>query len=49
MTNDPTLRIELFGIGFDTYWPPFDGLKNQLESYLDSVAESLSFLKRSKI
>ena len=26
-----------FGIGLDTYWPQFAGLKNRLEGYLNQV------------
>ena len=29
-----SLRIGLFGIGLDTYWPQFAGLKARLEGYL---------------
>jgi len=36
-----TTRIGLFGIGLDTYWPQFDGLKERLEGYLSTVAEKL--------
>jgi L-arabinose isomerase len=32
-----TLRIGLFGIGLDAYWPQFDGLKQRLEGYLRKV------------
>lgn len=39
--NHPTLRIGLFGIGLDAYWPQFDGLKERLEGYLNRVAEKL--------
>src|SRR5271157_6331479 len=28
------LKIGLFGIGLDAYWPQFPGLKERLESYL---------------
>ena len=35
------LRIGLFGIGLDTYWPQFEGLKGRLEGYLARVAEML--------
>ncbi len=38
--NHP-LRIGLFGIGLDAYWPQFAGLKERLESYLDRVAAKL--------
>lgn len=36
------LRIGLFGIGLDTYWPQFSGLKERLEGYLDVVEQRLS-------
>ena len=36
------LKIGLFGIGLDAYWPQFDGLKEQLESYLQIVALKLA-------
>ena len=35
------LRIGLFGIGLDAYWPQFEGLKERLESYLDRVRRRL--------
>ncbi len=35
------LRVGLFGIGLDTYWPQFAGLKTRLERYLGVVAERL--------
>ena len=28
-----TVKIGLFGIGLDTYWPQFHGLKERLEGY----------------
>lgn len=31
------LKIGLFGIGLDTYWPQFEGLKDRLEGYLGTV------------
>lgn len=37
----PPLRIGLFGIGLDAYWPQFTGLKERLESYLARVATKL--------
>jgi L-arabinose isomerase len=37
-----SLKIGLFGIGLDTYWPQFEGLKERLEGYLDVVEEKLS-------
>ena len=36
-----SLRVGLFGIGLDTYWPQFAGLKTRLEGYLGVVAERL--------
>ncbi len=36
------LRIGLFGIGLDTYWPQFPGLKPRLEGYLTRVAQKLA-------
>ncbi|PTQ96588.1 L-arabinose isomerase [Mucilaginibacter yixingensis] len=39
-SND--LNIGLFGIGLDTYWPQFPGLKQRLEGYLKIVEEKLS-------
>lgn len=36
------LKIGLFGIGLDAYWPQFDGLKDQLESYLQIVELKLA-------
>ena len=35
------LRIGLFGIGLDAYWPQFAGLKERLEGYLARVVEKL--------
>jgi len=35
------LRIGLFGIGLDAYWPQFAGLKERLEGYLGRVASKL--------
>jgi L-arabinose isomerase len=34
-------RIGLFGIGLDTYWPQFEGLKNRLVGYQQQIAERL--------
>ena len=34
-------RIGLFGVGLDTYWPQFPGLKTRLESYLAQVHHQL--------
>ncbi|HEX4123026.1 MAG TPA: arabinose isomerase [Verrucomicrobiae bacterium] len=40
MTKHP-LRIGLFGIGLDAYWPQFPGLKPRLEKYLAQVQKQL--------
>ncbi len=40
MDNSP-VRIGLFGIGLDTYWPQFVGLKERLDGYLGEVAANL--------
>jgi len=37
-----TCRIGLFGVGLDTYWPQFKGLKARLENYLGQVASKLA-------
>jgi L-arabinose isomerase len=39
--SKPRLRVGLFGIGLDTYWPQFKGLKARLEGYLGIVNERL--------
>ena len=36
-----SLNIGLFGIGLDTYWPQFAGLKDRLEGYLREIHEQL--------
>jgi L-arabinose isomerase len=40
--HTPPLKIGLFGIGLDAYWPQFAGLKEKLESYLDEIHHRLS-------
>ncbi len=35
------LKIGLFGIGLDAYWPQFKGLKERLEGYIEKTAEKL--------
>ena len=37
-------RVGLFGIGLDTYWPQFSGLKERLLGYQDVIAKRLSSL-----
>jgi L-arabinose isomerase len=36
------LRVGLFGIGLDSYWPQFKGLKTRLEGFLRTVANRLA-------
>lgn len=38
--NTP-LKIGLFGIGLDAYWPQFEGLQARLEGYVARVAQKL--------
>jgi L-arabinose isomerase len=37
-----SLKVGLFGIGLDTYWPQFPGLRERLEGYLKTVEEKLA-------
>lgn len=41
MVND-ACKIGLFGIGLETYWPQFDGLRQRLEGYLGEVEKRLA-------
>jgi L-arabinose isomerase len=41
MENSPICRIGLFGVGLDTYWSQFVGLKDRLVSYQSRIAEKL--------
>lgn len=41
MTATPPLRLGLFGIGLDAYWPQFPGLKQRLDGYIARVAQKL--------
>jgi len=36
------LKVGLFGIGLDTYWPQFKGLKSRLEGYVRVVEQQLT-------
>ncbi|MEO1237932.1 MAG: arabinose isomerase [Planctomycetota bacterium] len=40
--NHDTVRIGLFGIGLDTYWPQFAGLEERLRGYVDTVAQRVT-------
>ncbi len=37
----PTVRIGFFGVGLDTYWPQFSGLKERLTGYQNQIGERL--------
>jgi L-arabinose isomerase len=39
--DEHPLRVGLFGIGLEAYWPQFEGLKPRLEGYLGQVAQKL--------
>ena len=41
MNSPAPLRIGLFGIGLDAYWPQFPSLKERLEGYVARVAQKL--------
>jgi L-arabinose isomerase len=38
----PGLKVGVFGIGLDTYWPQFPGLEQRLRGYTDQVAQRLA-------
>ena len=42
MATTQSLKIGLFGIGLDTYWDQFSGLKEKLESYINIVFEKIN-------
>lgn len=37
-----TLKVGLFGIGLDAYWPQFEGLEERLKSYVGVVEQKLT-------
>ncbi len=41
--NNPLIKIGLFGIGLNTYWPQFKGLKERLEGYLQRIHDQLKY------
>jgi len=41
-SNKQQLRLGLFAIGLDTYWPQFPGLRERLCGYLEKVAQRLT-------
>ena len=36
-----TLNIGIFGVGLDTYWPQFPGLKERLEGYQQDISQKI--------
>lgn len=36
------LKIGLFGIGLDAYWPQFEGLEDRLKGYLQTVEQNIA-------
>jgi len=40
-SNQQPLRVGLFGIGLEAYWPQFKGLEQRLKGYLQQVAGKL--------
>jgi L-arabinose isomerase len=40
--NNEALKVGLFGIGLDTYWPQFEGLRERLIGYTRVVEDRLS-------
>jgi len=40
-STSPMLRVGLFGIGLEAYWPQFSGLKKRLEGYVGQVGARL--------
>src|SRR3954462_12937616 len=42
--SGPRARVGVFGIGLDTYWPQFDGLKERIEGYQRRVEERVGEL-----
>lgn len=40
--SERPLKVGLFGIGLDAYWPQFEGLQARLEGYVGKVADKLA-------
>ena len=40
--DTPTVKVGLFGIGLEAYWPQFEGLEARLRGYLEVTAEQLA-------
>ncbi|MGD0539076.1 MAG: L-fucose/L-arabinose isomerase family protein [Verrucomicrobiota bacterium] len=41
-TQPPAIPVGLFGIGLDTYWPQFPGLRPRLEGYQQRIRDRLA-------
>jgi hypothetical protein len=39
--HNPALSVGLFGIGLDTYWPQFRGLRERLLGYQKQIARKI--------
>ena len=39
--QDTRTRVGLFGVGLETYWPQFPGLKERLEGYMARIVGRL--------
>lgn len=44
MSEKQSIKVGLYGIGLDTYWPQFDGLYERLVGYQGQVAQKLEKL-----
>jgi L-arabinose isomerase len=44
MESNSKVKIGLFGIGLDAYWPQFEGLKERLETYINQVHQKLMLI-----
>lgn len=42
LSKKTQIRLGLFGIGLDTYWPQFKGLHDKLEGYQATIAQRLT-------
>jgi L-arabinose isomerase len=38
------VKVGLFSVGLDTYWPQFEGLLNRLTGYQQAIASKMSEL-----
>lgn len=41
-SQNHTTKVGIFGIGLDTYWPQFDGLRERLLGYQDCIVAEIS-------